>query len=52
MNIQPYAFDSETMENITEEAVFKINYKNKWVDFAEIPQEELHSATVWKIKES
>ena len=52
LNIQPYAFDSETMENITEEAVFKINYKNKWVDFADIPQEELHSATVWKIKAS
>lgn len=52
LHIQPYAFDADTMNNITEGAVFKINYKNKWVDISEIPQEELHSATVWKIKAS
>jgi len=52
LNIQPFAFDTDTMENITENSVFKINYKNKWVDLADIPEEDLQSATVWKIKAS
>lgn len=52
LSIYPYAFDIETMENITETAVFKINYKNKWVDISDVPAEELQSSAVWKIKTS
>ena len=40
------------MENISERASFKMNYKNRWVDISEVPLEEITSATVWKIKVS
>ncbi|MCR5285810.1 MAG: serine/threonine protein kinase [Treponema sp.] len=52
LHIQPYAFDKNTMENISERASFKMNYKNRWVDISEVPLEEITSATVWKIKVS
>lgn len=52
LNINAFAYDSTTMENITENTNFQINYKNHWVSLNEIENNELESGSVWKIKAS
>lgn len=52
LNITAFSYDAETMQNITENTKFQINYQNQWVDFDEIESGVLESGTVWKIKAS
>ena len=50
LTIKTFASDSQTGEDITEKAEFKILYKNKWIPLSEIEEENLESGTVWKLR--
>ena len=52
LKIKTYAYDNDSGLNITDISEFKIFYKNQWIELSQVPQEELKSATVWKIKAS
>ena len=52
LKIKTYAYDNDSGLNITDISEFKILYKNQWIELSQVPQEELKSATVWKIKAS
>ncbi|MCR4743439.1 MAG: serine/threonine protein kinase [Treponema sp.] len=52
LNFKTYAFDNNSGLDISENCQFTIFYKNQWIELSQVPQEELKSATVWKIKVS
>ncbi|MCF0242528.1 MAG: serine/threonine protein kinase [Treponema sp.] len=52
IKIHPYAYDAVSEENITEQAVFEVQYNGKWTSISEVPEENLLSGTVWKIRVS
>ncbi len=50
LSIQATATDCLTGTDITEETLFKILYKNKWIPLSEVEPDSLESGTVWKIR--
>ncbi len=50
IKIKSFAYDADSGNDISSEATFQIMYKNKWIPIEEMKDEELKSATVWKIK--
>ncbi len=52
LKIHTYAYDAETSEDISENTQFEILYKGAFVNRESIPENELVSGTVWKIRAS
>ena len=50
LSIKVIATDSLSGRDISEEADFKIFYKNKWIPLSEVEEGNLESGTVWKIR--
>ena len=48
--IKAIATDSLTGQDLSEQAQFKILYKNKWIPLSEVEEGSLESGTVWKIR--
>jgi len=50
LKIKTTAFDAETNEDISNNCVYQVYYKNAWTDFDKINLDTIKSGTVWKIK--
>lgn len=48
--ISSYVYDEVSGKNISDKAKVEIFYKNNWKEISAVPEDELKSGTVWKIK--
>jgi len=52
LEVSSFVYDKLSGSDISSKAKIELLYKNNWKELSEIPEEELQSGTVWKIKVS